>query len=359
MANELETLQQELNPTAAAEAAFCVIDFTDHGIVKREVDAVQKRLIDAPLALSEAAHEVDADGHFHRQAPRFTTSFGDQPDQAPAVSDRYRLIVSRSDAFAHEALIVLTAYGLQDAIAVSVCDPIRTKEGWAFTNQIDHLEPVLNISYLGELYVNNDPAYTGRATLPALVDVTTGAIVNNDAQALPTAFATAFAPLSPTNIDWYPDALRPAIDALRQELYTELTNAVFEAGFANSQAAYAEAYARVFAELAKLDERLADQPFLLGEQLTLADATLFATLVRFDAGYVPVFHTNKYLLTDYKHLWRYARRLFALPAFGGTTDFAAIKAGIQLGDFNNDQNPYHLVSKGPQTAGWYQTPEAI
>ncbi|QBO35797.1 glutathione S-transferase family protein [Periweissella cryptocerci] len=332
------------------EAAFCVIDFSTGKVVKREVDALQKKIIDSNLAANERIHEVDQAGNFQRQAPRFIKHLGSQ--ELPIERNRYRLVLSKSDSFAQQVAIVRNLLDLDDDIEVTYVNPIRTKEGWQFSNDVDGVDPVLNVSYLGELYIANDAEYNGRATVPALIDILSGEIVNNDGRNLPRILETEFLDIATNKVDLYPINLREQIDQLNDEIYDQLGNAVYEAGFARSQVAYETAYNKAFAELAVLDERLATEKFLLGDDITDADVRLFTTLVRFDTGYYQAFHVNKYLLTDFKNFWRYARDLYKIPAFRETTDFDDIKKGLQLGDFNDAENPYKLVAKGPSVVAW-------
>lgn len=348
----VDEIQKELAKLGVVnEAAFCVIDFSTGKAVKREVDALQKKIIDSNLTLSEIVHEIDGDGNFQRQAPRFTNELG--TEQLPVERDRYRLVLAKSDSFAQQVAIVRSLLELDDDIEVGYVNPIRTKEGWQFSNEVDGVDPVLNVSYLGELYTANDAEYTGRATVPVLVDILSGEIVNNDGRNLPRILETQFLSLAPNKLNLYPVTLQTEIDALNDEIYDNLGNAVYEAGFAHSQAAYERAYHKVFRELSVLNERLADSKFLFGTELTDTDVRLFTTLVRFDAGYYQAFHVNKYLLTDFENVWRYAQDLYKIPAFRDTTDFDDIKKGLQLGDFNSAENPFNLVTKGPSVVAWH------
>jgi hypothetical protein len=95
--------------------------------------------------------------------------------------------------------------------------------------------------------------------------------------------------------DFYPEALREEIDAVNTDVYDNLNNGVYRCGFAASQEAYDEAYEKLFAALDRLEARLADRRFLMGDTQTEADWRLFTTLVRFDPVYVGHF---KCLLRD-------------------------------------------------------------
>ncbi|MCH4170795.1 MAG: glutathione S-transferase C-terminal domain-containing protein [Lactobacillus sp.] len=332
------------------QTAFCVVDFDQGKAVKREVDQYQKAIIDSKIATSESQHEIQADGTFKRQGNHFKQKFGTGANELQPEYGRYRLIWGEICPWSHRAAIVRKLLGLEDAISIGKVYPIRGKEGWSFKLDIDEIDPVLEIHYLGEAYVAADPDYDGRATIPALVDTTTGKVVNNDYHTLTNQFEVAFKPFQKADApDLYPENLREEIDALNVILFNEVNNAVYQAGFAQSQAAYEKAYDKLFKRLDWLEARLAHQRYLFGDQLTDSDVRLYVTLARFDAAYYPVFHTNRNRLIDFPNLWRYARDLYQQPAFRDTTNFDSIKKGYQA---NRAGNPNHLVSKGPDTRIW-------
>ena len=62
------------------------------------------------------------------------------------------------------------------------------------------------------------------------------------------------------------------------------------------------------------------------------------------------FLVNKKMLKDYPNLWRYARDLYSIPAFGKTTDFEAIKKHYHLCAVAT--NPNKILPKGPDTFIW-------
>ena len=68
-----------------------------------------------------------------------------------------------------------------------------------------------------------------------------------------------------------PPELASDIDALDAEIYPAVNNGVYRTGFATSQTAYEEAYRDLFAMLDRLESRLGERSFLLGEQNTEAD----------------------------------------------------------------------------------------
>ncbi|MEV4497339.1 glutathione S-transferase C-terminal domain-containing protein [Micromonospora arborensis] len=314
------------------------------------------------MARAQFSAETSGGGAFVRQPNRFTGRVtadstsppGGGPDEQgrwPLEAARYRLIWCRACPWAHRARIVRGLLGLDDAISLGTVDPIRDERGWAFALDPDGFDPVLGVSFLSEAYLATDPDYTGRVTVPALVDTLTGRVVTNDYPQLTLDFSTEWRRLhAPDAPDLYPVALRPEMDALMAEIHADVNNGVYRCGFATSQEAYDEAFRALFARLDALSERLAGQRYLLGDSITEADVRLFTTLVRFDAAYHGHFKCNRNKLTEMPVLWAYARDLFQTPGFGETVDFDHIKRHYY--GTHRQINPSGIVPLGPDEAGW-------
>ncbi|WP_018655499.1 glutathione S-transferase family protein [Actinomadura flavalba] len=276
-------------------------------------------------------------GAFVRQPNRFT-------DPLTAEAGRYRLLVSLACPWAHRTLIVRRLLGLEDAISVGVVDPIRDERGWRFPQA----DPVTGATYLSELYLASDPSFTGRYTVPCVWDTQDRRLTTNDFPNITLEFETTLAPLHAEGApDLYPAALRPEIDEINDLVYRTLNNGVYRAGFATEQYVYEEAARGVFATLDVLEERLATRRYLLGDAVTEADVRLYPTLARFDAAYHGHFKCNLRRLVDYPNLWGYARDLYAIPAFGETTDFDHIKRHYY--GTHPHVNPTGIVPIGPLT----------
>ena len=77
--------------------------------------------------------EQSSDGGFQRQEDAcrdWISADGSTP--FPAAAGRYHLYISLACPWASRTLIVRNLKGLQDAIGVTVVDPIRDHRGWAF-----------------------------------------------------------------------------------------------------------------------------------------------------------------------------------------------------------------------------------
>lgn len=259
---------------------------------------------------------------------------------------RYQLYASLACPWSQRALIVRRLLGLDRVIGLSLTDPIMDQHGWRFPERLGGRDPVTGARYVSELYQATNPRYRGDCTLPVLWDTKTQQIVSNDVPRLTVMLETEFVDYHrPGAPDLYPGALRSEIDAISTLIQQHVSDGVYKAGLAASQAAYELAFDALFATMDALDERLGHRRFLLGNQLCEADIRLFPTLARFDAVYYVHFKCNLRRLIDYPYLWGYARDLFQQPGFGDTTDFDQIKRHYY--QTQDRINPSRLVPKGP------------
>lgn len=305
------------------------------------------------MSISERTKETDGKGGFKRQSSSFTTSFGDGAGQLPVESGRYRLAVAMICPWAHRQLIARELLGLQEHISVAVAAPRRTSNGWRFGLDPNDRDPVLGIEYLNEAYLAADPGYTKRGTVPAVIEISSGKVVNNNFHRLTNEFEVNWAPLHADGApDLYPVELREKIDEFNDWLFDRVNNGVYKCGFATTQDAYDTAYDELFEALDQLESRLASQRFLWGDFISDSDIRLYVTLARFDATYYGGFKANRNRLVDFPNLWAYARDLFETPGFGNTTDFEAIKEGYFGGEgvMGSEQEP--IIPKGPDQSGW-------
>ena len=277
-------------------------------------------------------------------APRDTKSTGGafvRPESAfrdrvsePAAG-RYRLYVAKSCPWAHRTLIVRAMKGLDRAIPVLYADPYMGENGWQFPD-----------GYLYQVYLKAKPGYTGRVTVPVLWDEQKQRIVNNESSEIIRMLNRDFDALARRKLaDLYPEKLRREIDWLNERIYRTVNNGVYRAGFATAQDKYEEAVSELFRTLDWLEKRLERRKWLCGASFTEADVRLFTTLVRFDAVYYSHFKCNLRRLVDYPNLWRYTRRVYALPGVKSTTSLKEIKDHYYRSQ--KHINPTQIVPKGP------------
>jgi len=296
---------------------------------------------------------TDSQGRFVRQTSTFRNWV--TPDGSPgstggggfkAEPGRYHLYVALNCPWACRTLIFRKLKKLDDVISVSIAIPEFTEQGYSFGNYPGSIpDPLYNIRYVHELYTRVDPHYTGRATVPVLWDKVQGTLVNNESSDIIRMLNSAFDPFGDASVDFYPQELRPAIDALNNRIYDSLNNGVYRAGFATSQEAYDEAVTAVFQCLDELEERLKGQPYLVGERITESDWRAFVTLIRFDIAYHGLFKCNLRRVIDYPRLSAYAKRLYNVPGVADTVDFHHIKRTYYS---IARVNPSGIIPKGPE-----------
>ena len=260
---------------------------------------------------------------------------------------RYHLYVSLACPWAHRTLIFRKLKKLDDVISVSVTVPLFGKKGWEFgTEPGATLDTVNGKAALADVYVLGDPHYSGRSSVPVLWDKKQRTIVNNESSEIIRMLNSAFDAFTNVRTDYYPAGLRTEIDRINEIVYPTVNNGVYRAGFAASQDAYEEAARGIFVTLDQIEERLSQQRYLAGKDVTEADWRLFTTLVRFDAVYYSHFKCNLRRIADYPNLWNYLRDLYQMPGIAETVSMDHIKRHYY--GSQRQVNPTGIVPVGPQ-----------
>ncbi|MFN2527892.1 MAG: glutathione S-transferase family protein [Candidatus Baltobacteraceae bacterium] len=285
--------------------------------------------------------EQSESGEFKRQGDAFD-SWVEGPE-----AGRYHLYVSLACPWAHRTVIMRKLKGLQDAVGMTVVDPVRDERGWSFcTGPGTSEDPVNGFHYLSEAYTASNPDYRGRITVPVLWDKKTKQIVSNNDDHILRMFETEFDAIAKVNdIDYYPSEHRAGIDELNKLIYETVNDGVYRAGFATSQAAYEQAARKLFETLDSLEGRLARNRYLFGSQPVETDWRLFVTLIRFDAVYYGHFKCNLRLIMDTPNLSGYLRDLYQFRGVGETVNFDHIKRHYYY--THDDINPTRIVPIGP------------
>ncbi|MDQ6656154.1 MAG: glutathione S-transferase family protein [Verrucomicrobiota bacterium] len=292
--------------------------------------------------------EQSKTGEFNRQEDAFrgwVKRDGSTPYQPEA--GRYHLYVSLACPWAHRVIILRKLKGLEQAIGMTVVDPVRDERGWAFRDGSGHARDPLNgFAFLSEAYAASDPNFRGRVTVPVLWDKQTKRIVSNSDDDLLRMLNSEFSDFAANDYNFYPAALRQEIDAVNELVYERVNDGVYRAGFASKQAPYERAARKLFETLAALDARLAQQRYLLGSTMTEADWRLFPTLIRFDAVYCGHFKCNLRRIVDYPNLWPYLRDLYQHDGVAETVNFDHIKRHYYI--THTQINPTQIVPIGPE-----------
>lgn len=285
-------------------------------------------------------------GRFERSAAQFRNFVENRAGArfAPE-SGRYHLYVSFACPWAHRTLIFRRLKGLESHITTSAVHPLMLENGWEF--KADGLaDPLYQHDFLYQLYLQANPNYSGRVTVPVLWDKQEQTIVSNESADIIRMFNSEFNELTGNQDDYYPESLRREIDELNDEIYDRVNNGVYKCGFATAAEPYEAAFSELFDTLAKLEQRLATRRYLCGDRLTEADWRLFTTLVRFDAVYYSHFKTNLKRIQDYPNLWGYVRDLYQHPGVAETVVMDHIKTHYYAS--HTMINPTGIVPVGPE-----------
>ena len=293
-------------------------------------------------------------GQFVRVPSRFRSWV--TPDGAPgpeggggfkAEPGRYHLYVANGCPWAHRTLIFRKLKKLENAISLSIVAPAMEERGWWFGDVPGSIPDTVNgKKLLGEVYLLADPHYTGRVTVPVLWDKQRKTIVNNESSEIIRMFNSAFDEFTNAHEDYYPAELRAEIDKVNELVYANVNNGVYRAGFALTQAAYEEAFGKLFAALDQLEARLSKSRYLVGNRVTEADWRLFVTLLRFDAVYYVLFKCNLRRIADYPNLSNYLRDLYQVPGVAETVNMDHIKRSYYRA--RPTTNPLGIVPVGPE-----------
>jgi putative glutathione S-transferase len=259
---------------------------------------------------------------------------------------RYHLYLSLACPWAHRTLIVRHLRRLDAAIGVTVVDPVRDDRGWAFRDGPGFSQdPVNGFEFLREAYLASDPKFRGRWTVPVLWDKRTKRIVNNSEDDICRMFNAEFPAGAPGVPDLFPADLAGPQAELSAQIYEQVNNGVYRAGFATTQSAYEAGVRDVFALLNQLEARLEKRRYLFGERMVESDWRLFCTLVRFDAVYHGHFKCNLRRIVDYPNLQGYLCDLYQTPGVADTVNFDHIKRHYYV--THTEINPTQIVPLGP------------
>ena len=300
--------------------------------------------------------EATEAGEFQRQEDAFRDWISsDGSSRYPAAADRYHLYVSLACPWASRTIIFRKLKGLEEAVGMTVVDPVRDEKGWAFRDPsgkippgapFESTDPLNGFQYLSEAYEASDAEYAARVTVPVLWDKETKRIVNNSEDDICRMFNNVFNDFARhKNLDFFPEEIEAEHAKLSGFVYDNVNNGVYRAGFATRQRPYEIACRRLFAALDELEERLSKSRYLFPDRMVEADWRLFCTLIRFDAVYHGHFKCNLRRIVDYPNLQGYLMDLYQQPGIAETVNLDHIKRHYYM--THTAINPTRIVPIGP------------
>ncbi|PRT54549.1 Glutathionyl-hydroquinone reductase YqjG [Wickerhamiella sorbophila] len=264
----------------------------------------------------------------------------------PAEKGRYALYVAHGCPFAHRTVLIRKLKKLEDAIPLYVTSPtVPQRTGWNFDTKVAGTtgDPVNHFKTLSELYIQTDPNYTGRVTVPVLYDTKDKVIVNNESSDIVEMLNTAFNHLGADPYDYVPESDHEHINQLTGEMVGNISGSLYRALFTKDQATFDEYQARIFDSLQSLDKELAQQRYIAGPKITAADIYLFVILVRAPIQ-LPFARLIYRRPQDYPNLWNYAKDLYQ-SGFGETVNWEHIVALIFAG---HDYDAAGIIPRAPE-----------
>jgi len=300
--------------------------------------------------------EHTTSGEFQRQPDAFREWLSNDGSTAyPAAADRYHLYVSLACPWASRTVIFRKLKGLEEAIGMTIVDPIRDEEGWAFRDPSGKIPPgapfestdsINGFQFLREAYKATNPDYSERVTVPVLWDKQTKKIVNNCEDDICRMFNDRLNDFAQNkDVDFFPKEIEAEHAKFSSFLHDNVNNGVYRAGFATRQRPYEIACRKLFEALDQLEERLSKSRYLFGNRIVEADWRLFCTLIRFDVVYHGHFKCNLRRIIDYPNLQGYLLDLYQQPGITETVNFDHIKRHYYM--THTQINPTRIVPIGP------------
>ena len=308
------------------------------------------------MASSHLPSEQTDAGEFQRQEDAFREWISnDGSTSYPAAAGRYHLYVSLACPWASRTIIFRKLKGLEDAVGMTIVDPIRDEKGWALRNpsnkwppdeSFESTDPINGFHYLSEAYAATDPSFDGRVTVPVLWDKQTKKIVNNCEDDICPMFNNVFNDFAKNKeVDLFPKDIEAEHSKLCDFLYNNINNGVYKAGFAIRQRPYEISCKKLFDALDEMEKRLSKSRYLFGNGIVEADWRFFCTLIRFDVVYHGHFKCNLRRIIDYPNLQGYLLDLYQQPGISETVSIDHIKRHYYM--THEEINPTRIVPLGP------------
>jgi putative glutathione S-transferase len=186
---------------------------------------------------------ADKSGEFKRQQSVFRSWIENKPNaEFPPEKGRYHLYVSYACPWAHRTLIVRELKGLNDIISYNSVHWHMGEKGWRFATSDEKVPGNTtpdtihkDVTYLRDIYFEQNPDYEGRFTVPTLYDKKTNRIVSNESSEIIRMFYTAFDDLIDEEykkVELFPEKLRKEIEEMNEWVYNDVNNGVYKSGFA-------------------------------------------------------------------------------------------------------------------------------
>jgi len=298
-------------------------------------------------------------GEFVRGVSGFRGRLGDE--NFTPEPNRYHLFVAFNCPWCHRVTLARNILGLQDSITLDVAFPGRTDDNDPVAPNLWEFNPERVATLTGKTFPEcTVETATGRnyrlvkqiyavegsdeASVPILYDKKSKRIVNNESAEIvrmlnehASALGSSIESVDRWNL--FPDnkSMRAQIEAVNRDVYTNINNGAYKAGFSSDQKVYATAFEAYFGALARIETQLSydQRPFITGENFTEADLRLYPTLYRHDPVYYVRMKLNAAKIVQFPYLWRWLCRVYALPGVEQSNSLDHCKQGYFGRSWNN------------------------
>ena len=292
-------------------------------------------LLDGSWTDEDKLTEHDSAGAYVKQPSQFRNWVTRDGSAGPSGEDgfaaepgRYWLYAATSCPWAHRAVLYRTLKKLEDIVPLVDTEQAVGGQGWGFRGTTHKIPGTTHSArWLHELYSFSESDCTTRVTVPTLWDARTQRVVSNESSEIIRMLDSAFVDIAPPTPLLCPDDLRDKIDAMNKFVLENINDGVNRCGRSTTQAAYDDAFGKLFDALDALEERLGRQRYLIGNRITEADWRLYPNLIRFDPVYYVGYRCNLRRIVDYPNLSNYLRELYQTPGIADVSDIDGMKAG--------------------------------
>jgi len=236
-------------------------------------------------------------------------------------ASKHLLFVSPACPFCHRVLIGLQLTRQTDHFSYLWVDDVKREKGW----EILSTDTRYAGKFMRDIYAELAPDEIHRPAVPLLIDPQAQHIVTTSSLEMLRQITTGFDSTHEIPITLAPNDLLPEIDELNHWLQDHINRAVYDVMSAQEQQDYENKVHQLFQDLDLMEQRLKQQTYLFGEQLTESDILLFTTLIRFDVVYNPLFKCSIKRIIDYPNLAAYRRRLLEIEDIATTVNLTSIK----------------------------------
>ena len=249
------------------------------------------------MRLMDGFAPSDRNGNYLR--PK-VLSYYDNPKNYLSKKQNFYLLVGSTCPWCHRLLISFTLLNLSNKVKIIFLIPNYKNGEWIFEKDF------YNCKNLGEVYIKCNQPKIFRATAPIFLSYEDGEMkfISNESRDILQIFNSIIFNSSSGN-----GLVKGCDKTLLDVINEDINNGVYKCGFARNQDAYIDASKKLFSALTTIEKILQDNggPWLLGNEISLADIYLFPTMIRWELIYSKLFKCTEKDIDFFKNiiLWRY------------------------------------------------------